>query len=82
MGLFVSPGGWGSTANGHIFDRWKKPVDRPVDRPKPESKALWPVDRSVDRALNLANVHKLVHVGRLTGRPTLGPVDRQSLAEG
>ena len=27
-----------STANGQIFDRWRLAVDRPVDRPNPESK--------------------------------------------
>ena len=43
---------------------------------KTESKALWSVDRPVDRPKNLANVHWSVHVGRPTlgpGRPTLGP---------
>ena len=26
---------------GHKYDRWSIPVDRPVDRPDTESKALW-----------------------------------------
>ena len=72
VGCFYNLDGWRSTArstaNGHKYDRWRNPVDRP----KTESKALWPVDRSVDRALCLANVHKSVYVGRPTldlGRP-------------
>ena len=42
------------------------------------------LSRPVDRPKCLANVHRLVHVGRPPSRPTLGPVDRsvdrQSLA--
>ena len=35
------PGGRPGCSNGHIFDRWQPAVDRPVDREKTESRALW-----------------------------------------
>ena len=40
---------------------------------KQRARLSGPVDRPVDRPMCLANVHRLVHVGRPSGRPTLGP---------
>ena len=63
-----------STANGQIFDRWKPEVDRRVDRPNPESNALWLVDRphlTVDRSVDRPHprVGYLQSVDRSVDRP-------------
>ena len=78
-----------STANGHKYGRWGIPVDRPVDRPDTESKALWSgrpshclprraqtcARRSTDRS---TDVHSPVHVwpSNWAGRPGGQPGQR------
>jgi len=45
--------------------------------PDPESKALWTVDRAVDRPSSQNGCARSVNIGRPPDRPTFGSVDRQ-----
>ena len=62
-------------------DRPSLTVDQSVDRPHPRVGYLQSVDRPIDRPKWLASVHILCTSVDRSGRPTLGPVDRQSLAD-
>ena len=55
------------------------PIDRPGrPGPFPESRALWTVDRPVDRSTSLGCVHVLCTSVDRTGRLTSASVDRQT----
>ena len=81
---------WRSTANGQKINRWSfgRPPGRSLGRPSkpygrppsPESGVLAVGRPLVDRPKWLASMHVLCTSVERSGRSTLGPVDRQSLA--